>query len=191
MILAFLSTGRYLESKAKDRATRSLYGLLELAPSDCLVGQGTEWTRTSTFEVPAGTQILIRPGDRIPLDAEVIEGSSQVDEAWLTGESIPRDKAPGDRLLAGTVNTFGSMQARVVHTADETTLAKVISLVQNAIESKTDVQRLADRVVAWFVPFVLIAAAITLVCWIALVNQPTVALQHLSLIHISEPTRPY
>ena len=178
MILAFLSTGRYLESKAKDRATRSLYGLLELAPSDCLVGQGTEWTRTSTFEVPTGTQILIRPGDRIPLDAEVIEGSSQVDEAWLTGESIPRDKVPGDRLLAGTVNTFGSMQARVVHTADETTLAKVISLVQNAIESKTDVQRLADRVVAWFVPFVLIASAITLVCWIALVNQPTAALQH-------------
>ena len=178
MILAFLSTGRYLESKAKDRATRSLYGLLDLAPTDCLVGHGTEWIKTSTTDVPADTQILIRPGDRIPLDAEVIEGSSQVDEAWLTGESIPRDKVPGDRLLAGTVNTFGSMQARVVHTAHETTLAKVISLVQNAIESKADVQRLADRVVAWFVPFVLIAAATTLVCWMILDNQATVALQH-------------
>ena len=178
MILAFLSTGRYLESKAKDRATRSLYGLLDLAPTDCLVGYGTEWTKTPTTDVPKGVQILIRPGDRIPLDAEVVEGNSQVDEAWLTGESIPRDKAPGDRLLAGTMNTFGSLQARVIHTARETTLAKVISLVQDAIESKAEVQRLADRVVAWFVPFVLAAAIATLVCWISMGNQTTVALRH-------------
>ena len=178
MILAFLSIGRYLETKAKIRASRALYGLLDLAPTDCLVGHGTEWIKTPTTDVQAGTQILIRPGDRIPLDAEVIDGISQVDEAWLTGESIPRDKAPGDRLLAGTMNTLGSMQARVVHTAHETILAKVITLVQNAIESKADVQRLADRVVAWFVPFVLTAAVTTLICWLTLSEQAGAALQH-------------
>ena len=178
MILAFLSTGRYLEAKARFRASDSLRSLVSLVPIQCRVQDQGNWVEKPTAHVDPGAKILIRPGERIPLDAEVITGTSQVDEAWLTGESIPRDKEPGDRLLAGTVNTIGPLQARVVHTAHETALAKVIELVQSAVESKANVQRLADRVVAWFVPFVLAASMATFACWLAFGSQTNTALQY-------------
>ncbi len=116
-------------------------------------------------EVAVGETIVVRPGEKVPLDALVLSGTSSMDESWLTGESIPVEKTAGATILAGTINGQGALHARVDKTAGETALAQVVELVRRAQESKTEVQRLADQVVAWFVPIVLAVALVTLLVW--------------------------
>lgn len=165
MILTFLSLGKYLEAKAKGRASQAIRKLLDLAPPVANIRKQGEIVAVPLVEVKAGDELLIRPGDKVPLDAEILTGRSDVNEAWLTGESLPVDKQPGDTILAGTINGQGALTASVRRTSGDTALAQVIRLVEEAQQSKAEVQRLADVVVAWFVPVVLAMALATLLIW--------------------------
>lgn len=165
MILAFVALGRWLETLARRRAGRAIRALLDLTPPTATVLRDNVHCDVALTEVRVGDTILVRPGARVPVDARVQEGTSSVDESWLTGESLPVEKSPGDLLLAGTVNTHASLVATVTCASGQTALAKVIDLVRTAQESKGASQRLADQVVQWFVPGVLVLAAVTLVGW--------------------------
>jgi len=167
MIVAFVTVGKFLEAKAKGRATAAIHRLLDLAPPEAAVQRDGKTVMVPASDVAVGETIVIRPGDKVPLDGRVISGESAMDESWLTGESTPRDKQPGDDILAGSINVGDALTARVIRIGGETALAQVAALVEQAQQSKTDVQRLADRVVAWFVPVVLAVATVTLVVWIA------------------------
>jgi Cu+-exporting ATPase len=176
MILTFITVGKYLEAKAKGRASQAIRRLLDLAPPEAIVLRDGQPRRVPIRAVMVGETILVRPGEKVPLDAEVTSGNSAVDQSWLTGESIPVERQPGDQILAGTINGQGSLTGRVVRPAGKTALAQVIELVRRAQESKTEVGRLADRVVAWFVPGVLLIALAALVAWGPLAGQWSTAL---------------
>lgn len=165
MILTFITCGKYLEARAKGRASRAILRLLDLTPPTAVISREGRAETLPLAQVSVGELLIVAPGEKIPLDAEVTAGQSEVNEAWLTGESLSVEKSPGVRIYAGTINGQGSLQARVTKPADQTTLAQVIDLVRRAQESKADVQRLADRVVAWFVPVVLALAVVTLLAW--------------------------
>ena len=165
IILTFITLGKFLEAQAKGRASAAIRKLLDLAPSLANVERQGQIVSVSPSQVAIGETMVVRPGEKVPLDAEVLTGQSSLDESWLTGESILADKGAGQRILAGTINGQGALTARVVHTAGETALAQVVLLVRHAQESKTEIQRTADRVVAWFVPVVLVVASFTLLAW--------------------------
>lgn len=175
MILTFITLGRFLEVKAKGRASAAIRKILQLAPPRAYVQQVGGVVAMSVGDVAVGQRIVVRPGDRIPLDAEVISGQSDVDESWLTGESLPVAKASEDTIYAGTLNGSGSLVARVMRGATDTALAQTIELVRRAQESKGDVQRFADRVVARFVPAILGLALLTWLAW-SFAGEPRVAL---------------
>ncbi|NLS92212.1 MAG: copper-translocating P-type ATPase [Planctomycetaceae bacterium] len=165
MILTFITLGKYLEVRAKGRASRAIRRLLDLSPQEAVAIRNDQPVTVAVEAVMVDETILVRPGARVPLDAEVLTGTSNVDQSWLTGESIPVEKQAGDEILAGTINGEGALTARVLRPAGQSALARVIELVRHAQESKTDVGRLADRVVGWFVPGVLLIAAVTLLAW--------------------------
>jgi Cu+-exporting ATPase len=165
MILTFITLGKYLEARAKGRASAAIRKLLDLAPPVANVERDGRVVTVPPAEVAIGETMVVRPGEKVPLDAEVLSGNTSMDESWLTGESIPVEKGPGDKVLAGTINGQGSLTARVTQTVGKTALAQVVELVRRAQESKTEVQRLADQVVSWFVPAVLGIAAITFLVW--------------------------
>jgi Cu+-exporting ATPase len=165
IILTFITLGKYLEARAKGRASAAIRKLLDLAPPLADVQRGGAIVSVPPDQVAVGETIVVRPGEKIPLDAEVLSGTASVDESWLTGESVPREKGPGSEILAGTINGSGALTARVLKPAGQTALAQVVELVRRAQESKTEIQRLADRVVSWFVPAVLVVAAATLLAW--------------------------
>jgi Cu+-exporting ATPase len=165
LILEFVTLGKYLEARAKRRASLAIRKLLELSPQEARVVRGGETQVVPVESVRVGETIIVRPGDRVPLDAEVLEGTSSIDQAWLTGESIPVDKEPGDEVLAGAINGPGALTARVTRAAGESALARVIELVRRAQESKAESQRVADRIVSWFVPAVVVIATLTALAW--------------------------
>lgn len=165
MILTFITLGKLLETKARGRVSDAIRGLLDLAPPEATVVDGGEYRRLPVREVAVGQLILVRPGEKVPLDAEVTSGSSTVDQSWLTGESMPVEKTTGQVILAGTINGSGALTARVLKPAGQTALAQVVELVRRAQESKGHVGRLADRVVAWFVPVVLLVALAAAATW--------------------------
>ncbi len=175
MILTFITLGRLLEAKTKGRASQAIRQLLQLTPPVANVLDGDQIVEVAVAGVAVGQTIVVRPGDKVPLDARVVAGESDVDQAWLTGESVPVAKHVGDVIYAGTINGRSALQAVVLHASGETSLAQTIELVRKAQESKSDMQRLADRVVSWFVPGVLVAAALTLAVWL-LLGEPRTAL---------------
>lgn len=168
LILVFVTLGKWLEARARTRTSLAVRKLLELAPPQAVVLVGERTRTVPVADVEVGMSILIRPGARIPLDALVTSGMSAVDQSWLTGESLPVEKHPSDEVHAGTLNGDGSLTARVIRKAGQSTLARTIELVRRAQESKPQIQRLADRVVAVFVPIVLAVAATSLVAWLIL-----------------------
>ena len=165
MILTFVTLGKYLEVRAKGRASQAIRRLLDLSPEEAVVLRDDQPIAVAVNVVMTDDTLLVRPGARVPLDAEVLTGNSNVDQSWLTGESIPVGKQAGDEILAGTINGEGSLTARVLRPAGQSALARVIQLVRHAQESKTDVGRVADKVVAWFVPGVMTIALATLFAW--------------------------
>ncbi|MGD9646053.1 MAG: heavy metal translocating P-type ATPase [Pirellulales bacterium] len=167
MILVFISLGKFFEVQAKGRASAAIRKLLDLSPPTATVLRGQHPEKVLLGSVAIDDVLLLRPGEKVPLDAEVLTGTSSADEAWLSGESLPVEKTVGDTILAGTVNLTGSLTARVVRTAGQTALAQVIELVRRAQESKAQVERVADKVVAYFVPVVLVVAALTVVAWVS------------------------
>ena len=173
-VITLVVLGRWLELRARGRTSDAIRRLVSLAPRTARVRrQGTE-VDVPTADVVVGDVVRIRPGERLPVDGEVIEGASTVDESMLTGESVPVEKAPGARVIGGTVNRTGSFLFRVTRVGAETTLARIIRLVEEAQGSRAPIQRLADRVAAVFVPIVLGIAALTFAAWWLLGPEPAV-----------------
>jgi Cd2+/Zn2+-exporting ATPase len=163
-VVFLFSLSELLESWAATRARRAVQALLELSPPTAIVigADGTE-RETAVAEVAIGAEIRIRSGSRVPLDGDVISGNSSVDQAPITGESVPVDKAPGDSVFAGTVNQEGSLTVRVTKAAGDSTLARIIQLVGEAEEQKPPTQRWVDRFAAIYTPAVFIAAILVAV----------------------------
>lgn len=165
MILVFVTLGKWLEAKAKHRTGSAIRRLLELTPQTATVVDGSRHRTVDVADVEIGTTVVVRPGEQVPLDGLVLTGASAVDQAWLTGESLPVEKHPGDDVFAGTINGDGSLHIRTTRRAEQTTLARTIELVRHAQETKPQIQRFADRIVRVFVPLVLVAAGFTLAAW--------------------------
>lgn len=175
-IITFVLIGRYLEAKAKGRTSAAIRKLLNLQPPTTLLTRGGEITEVPVAQVQLGDAILIRPGARIPVDGEVTEGQSFVDESMLTGEPLPVDKQPGDEVVAGTVNGTGSFTFRATRVGQETMLAQIVRMVQDAQASQPPIQALADKVVAVFVPVVLGIALLTFGIWMIWGPVPALSL---------------
>ncbi|MCF0123066.1 MAG: heavy metal translocating P-type ATPase, partial [Ruminiclostridium sp.] len=168
MLLTLITLGKLLEAVSKDKTTDALRALTDLAPR-----RATLWQEGQPVEVPAesvrpGDLVLVRPGESIPVDGEVVSGRSAVNEALLTGESLPVDKAPGDRVTAATLNQSGSLTVRTLQVGEDTTLSHIIRLVEEASATKAPIARLADRISGIFVPAVLAIALVTCLVWLAL-----------------------
>ena len=165
LIVAFLILGRYFEARAKGRASGAIKQLLELGAKDARLVVDGEERLVPVDRVRVGDLVRVRPGEKIPVDGEVVEGSSAVDESMLTGESVPVEKAPGDGVAAATLNANGTLVVRATAVGRDTALAQIVRLVEEAQGSRAPVQRLADRVSAVFVPLVLLIATVTFAGW--------------------------
>ena len=172
VIIGLVLLGRWLEARAKSRAAGAVKALLKLRPTTARVlGDGGE-REIPIGEVVVGNLLRVRPGERVPVDGLVIDGASAVDESMLTGESLPVEKARGDRVVGGTMNASGSFVLRAERVGRDTTLSQIVTLVEQAQGSKAPIQRLADRVTGWFVPAVIAIATLTFVGWMLLGPEP-------------------
>ncbi len=168
MIMAFHLTGRYLEARARGRASQAIRRLAEQAAREACVERDGVERRIPIAELQKGDVMVIRPGEKIPADGAVVDGLSSVDESLATGEPMPARKAPGDPVIGGTINQHGVLRVRAEKVGAETFLSQVIRLVEEAQMSKVPVQALADRVTAVFVPAVMLLAVLTLAAWLLL-----------------------
>jgi Cu+-exporting ATPase len=165
IILALILTGNTLEARAKSRTSAALRGLIALQPGTArVVRQGSE-VDVPVEEVRRGDTVAVRPGERVPVDGEVLSGASAVDESMLTGESMPVGKGPGDRVIGGTINRTGAFRYRATTLGADSVLARIVRLLREAQGSRAPIQRLADRISAVFVPVVLLVAIATFVVW--------------------------
>ncbi|MEO0743519.1 MAG: heavy metal translocating P-type ATPase [Bacteroidota bacterium] len=171
-VITLILVGKYLEALAKGRTSEAIRALLRLQPDTARVERSGQYVETLIAEVVVGDRVQVRPGERVPVDGVVIEGRSFVDEAMLTGEPVPVEKGEGDLVVGGTVNQAGSFTLRATQVGANTVLQQIIRMVEAAQGSKPAVQALADRVVAVFVPIVLIIAASTFAVWLAVGPDP-------------------
>lgn len=167
VIVTLIMLGKYLEAGARGRTSEAIKKLIGLQPKTATVVRDGSEIEVSVDEVGIGDVILVRPGERLPVDGVVIDGHSAIDESMLTGESLPVEKGPGDPVTGATINAHGSFRFEATRVGRETALAQIIRIVQDAQGSKAPIQRLADTISAYFVPAVLVIAAITLVGWYA------------------------
>ena len=188
MILVLITLGKMLEALSKGRTTGALQGLLKLAPETASVVRNGEEVRIPTKELVAGDIFLVRPGESFPVDGVVEEGSSSVNEAALTGESIPVDKEADSPVSAGTLNETGFLRCRAEHVGSETMLAKIIRMVSDSAATKAPIARIADKVAGIFVPAVIGIAIVTFVIWMLLGSGVETALNYaISVLVISCP----
>lgn len=166
-ILTLITVGKMLEARSKGRTTDALKGLMNLAPKMAVLQRNGEEVRVPVESVQKGDCFLVRPGESIPVDGVVIEGSSAVNEAALTGESIPTDKRPGDPVSAATMNQSGFLVCEATRVGEDTTLAQIIKMVSDAAATKAPIAKIADKVSGIFVPAVLGIAAVTFLVWMA------------------------
>ena len=171
MILTLITIGKLLEAKSKGRTTNALKSLMNLAPKTAVVERNGVQTEVAVEEVGVGDVFIVRAGDSVPVNGVVIEGSGAVDESALTGESVPADKAEGDRVSAATINRSGYLRCRATEVGEDTALSQVIKMVSEAAATKAPIAKIADRVSGIFVPAVISIAAVTAVVWL-LLGQP-------------------
>ena len=165
--------GRYLESKSRRRATDSIKLLLDMAPKTANIIKGTDIKIVPVDNLVIGDVVIIKPGEKIPVDGSVVEGFSEVDESTLTGESIPRIKEIGDPVFTSTVNGTGNIKVITESLSDNTVYSKIVSLIEDTQASKAPIQRIADRLASLLVPAILIVAALTFLTWIIVGPDPT------------------
>ncbi|MDO9508487.1 MAG: heavy metal translocating P-type ATPase [Thermovirgaceae bacterium] len=166
VILALVMLGKYFEARSKGQTSEAIYRLMELAPPTATVLRDGREVEIDAAELQMEDLVIIKPGGRIPVDGVLIEGSSAVDESMLTGESIPVDKNVGDRVTAGSINRHGSFVFRATRVGDDTTLSRLIRLVEEAQARKAPIARLADIVSGYFVPVVVIIAIVSAAAWL-------------------------
>ncbi len=166
MIMAIHLTGRFVETRARGRTSAAIQKLLALEPRTARVERAGVELEVPVSEVRVGDEMIVRPGEKVPTDGVVLEGTSAVDESLATGESIPVDKVPGDPVIGATINRQGSLRVRATGVGEDTFLAGVVRMVEQAQGSKVPIQEFADRVTAVFVPIVLGIATLTLIAWL-------------------------
>ena len=166
MILTLITVGKMLEARSKGKTTDALKSLISLAPKTAVVERDGKEVTVSVDEVQKGDIFVVRPGENIPVDGQVIEGNSAVNEAAITGESIPVDKAEGDMVRSATINQSGFLRCRATRVGEDTTLSQIIKLVEDASATKAPIAKVADKVSGVFVPVVITIAVITTLVWL-------------------------
>ncbi|MGD0248346.1 MAG: heavy metal translocating P-type ATPase, partial [Candidatus Limnocylindrales bacterium] len=172
LIIALILLGRWLEARAKGRTSAAIKRLMGLRAKTARVVRDGQEVDIPIEQVAPGDVVVVRPGEKIPVDGIVLEGRSAVDESMITGESIPLEKGPGDAVIGATINKVGSFRFRATKIGAETVLAQIIRLVEEAQGSKAPIQRLADVVASYFVPAVMAVAALTFVVWLIVGPSP-------------------
>ncbi len=183
-IITLILLGRFLEAKAKGKTSEAIRKLMGLQAKMATVTRDGVERVIPIEEVAVGDTVTVRPGERIPVDGEVIGGYSTVDESMLTGESLPVEKAPGDKVFSGTVNRAGSFKLMALRVGKETALARIIKLVEEAQGSKAPIQRLADKIASIFVPIVIGIAGLTFVVWFIFGPKPSFTLALMNFIAV-------
>ena len=188
MILALITVGKMLEARAKGRTTDALESLMRLAPQSATVVRDGKEITVPVESLAVGDIFLVRPGESIPVDGEVTEGRSAVDESALTGESLPVDKSMGDKVSSGTLNRSGVIYCRATRVGEDTTLSQIIKMVSDASATKAPIAKLADKVSGVFVPVVMTVAIITTALWLIFGQGLGVSLSHgIAVLVISCP----
>ena len=176
MILTLITLGKFLETRSKGKTGEAITRLMDLAPKTASVLRDGAEVEVPVEEVRVGDRIVVRPGQAIPVDGVILEGTSAVDESALTGESLPVDKAPGDKVAAASINRSGSFTFEALRVGEDTTLAQMIRLVEEASSSKAPIAKLADKVSGIFVPTVMVIAAVAAAAWLIITGDPARAL---------------
>jgi len=184
VIITLILLGRLLEARAKGRTGEAIRRLMGLRPDTARVRRGGAEVEVAVDAVVTGDVVVIRPGERIPVDGVVADGRSSVDESMLSGESLPVEKNPGDEVVGGTINRTGSFAFEATRVGADTTLARIIRIVQEAQGSKAPIQRLADRIAGVFVPVVIAVAALTFAVWLAAGPAPALTNALLNFIAV-------
>ena len=188
MILTLITVGKTLEARSRGKTTDALKGLMKLAPQTATILKNGAEQRVNIAQVKSGDVFVVRPGESIPVDGVVLEGSGAVNEAALTGESIPVDKAEGDAVTAATVNQAGFLKCRATRVGEDTTLSQIIKMVSDAAATKAPIAKIADKVSGVFVPAVMSVALVTTVVWLLLGRSVGFALARgISVLVISCP----
>lgn len=187
MIITLILLGRYLESSTRQKASHAVTRLLALQPQEARLVRGRESVMVPVPSLRKGDHIEVRPGERVPLDGKVTEGRSEIDESLMTGESRPVEKTAGSDVIGGTVNGPGALFIEVTNTGRDTFVARVVKLVESAQAAPAPIQRVADRVSAWFIPFVLLAGTCTWWYWAGRVPGPEALLNGVAVLVIACP----
>ena len=174
-ITVLVLLGQVLELRARSQTSSAIRALLDLSPKAARVLRDSREEDIPLDQVQTGDRLRVRPGEKVPVDGVVLEGGSTVDESMITGESVPVQKLTGSRVIGATVNGTGSFVMRAEHVGSETLLAQIVQLVSQAQRSRAPIQRLADRVSAWFVPTVVAIAVVTFLSWVAIGPEPRFA----------------
>lgn len=165
VVVTLVMLGKFMESRSKGKTSEAIRKLMELAPDTAILYENGMEREVETSLVSVGQHILIKPGSRIPLDGILVQGSSSVDESMLTGESIPVEKQPGDSVIGGSMNYNGAMEVEVTHVGSDTTLSKIIKMIEDAQGKKAPISKLADKVAGYFVPAVMGIALVAALLW--------------------------
>ncbi|MFC2001887.1 heavy metal translocating P-type ATPase [Chloroflexota bacterium] len=184
MIIALILLGRFLEARARGQTSEAIKKLIGLQPKTALVIRDGKENKISIEDVQVGDLILVRPGERVPVDGIVRQGHSSIDESMITGESIPVEKNAGDGVIGATINKTGSFQFEATKVGKDTTLAQIIRLVEEAQGSKAPIQRLADVIASYFVPIVIGIAIITFIIWYLVGPAPVITFALLNFIAV-------
>jgi len=188
MILTLITVGKMLEARSKGKTTDALKSLMKLAPKTAVLERDGQEVTVPIEQVQKGDIFVVRPGENIPVDGVVVEGSSAVNESALTGESIPVDKAPGDGVSAATTNQAGFIKCRATRVGEDTTLSQIIQMVSDAAATKAPIAKIADKVSGVFVPAVISVAVVTTIVWLLLGRSAGFALARgISVLVISCP----
>ena len=166
VVIGFVLLGKYLEARSKMKTSEAIEKLIGLQAKSAIVRRGSMEIEVPLEQVRKGDLVVVRPGDRIPVDGAIVEGSSSIDESMVTGEPVPVDKKPGDPVIGGTINRQGAFTFTASRVGEETVLARIIAMVEEAQGSKAPIQNIADRIAAIFVPAVLVIAALTFIVWL-------------------------
>ena len=167
MILALINVGKYLEARSKGKTSEAITKLMDLAPKTAVVEREGKEIQIPIEQVAAGDVVLVKPGESIPVDGVILDGSTSVDEAAITGESIPVEKQAGDSVIAATINKAGFIRVMGTKVGDDTTFAQIIRLVEDASASKAPIAKIADKIAGVFVPIVMLIALVTAIVWLA------------------------
>jgi len=184
MIITLVLLGRFLEARARGQTSEAIKTLIGLKPKTAIVIRDGEERGIFVDDVQVGDLILVRPGERVPVDGIVRQGYSSIDESMITGESIPVEKKVGDEVIGGTINKTGSFQFEATKVGKDTTLAQIIRLVEEAQGSKAPIQRLADVIASYFVPIVIGIAIITFIIWFFIGPAPSLTFAFLNFIAV-------